>query len=87
MTTQNNTFIFKNAPYSPKFPQTNQTNYCWYAYIQHKVCLKKNDDENAIECLQARSLYRNLCPNQWIEEWDEQVANDVFAGSHIWEDI
>lgn len=56
---------FKNAPYSGKFPQANQTNYCWAAYVQHKICvLKKGEDDK--DCMINKAMFHTLCPSAWV---------------------
>jgi len=78
--------FYKNAPYSSRFPQQNQTNRCWAAYIQHKIAVKKFS-ENSREALKQKALYSTMCPHSWIQAWDQSVADNLFPGSYLWEDL
>lgn len=57
--------FYRNAPYSPKFPQQNQTNHCWAAYVQHKIALKKYG-EGSKDVLKYKALYTTMCPHSWV---------------------
>eukprot|EP01127_Copromyxa_protea_P014241 TRINITY_DN3927_c0_g1_i1.p2 TRINITY_DN3927_c0_g1~~TRINITY_DN3927_c0_g1_i1.p2 ORF type:complete len:100 (+),score=20.76 TRINITY_DN3927_c0_g1_i1:34-333(+) len=74
---------YKNAPYSSKFPQANQTNYCWAAYVQHKICVAKKGEDDK-DCMLNKAMYTTLCPSSWIETWDEQVEANLFPGQRLW---
>jgi len=77
--------FYRNAPYSPKFPQQNQTNHCWAAYVQHKIAVKKSGADGK-EALKYKALYSTMCPHTWTEDWDQKVEAGLFPGSHLWED-
>ncbi len=57
--------FYKNAPYSSRFPQQNQTNRCWAAYVQHKIAVKKFSAESR-EALKQKALYTTMCPHTWV---------------------
>lgn len=92
--------LLTTGPYNPKFPQNNQSNYCWSSYVQHKISSRKFGPKS-FQAQESKLLYQHICPQEWvlkpsslstlthlqIEEWDEQVADDLFPGSHLWEDI
>jgi len=56
---------YKNAPYSSRFPQQNQTNRCWAAYVQHKIATKKFGGDSK-EALKQKALYTTMCPHAWV---------------------
>jgi len=43
------------------------------------VCLIKSN-EDAEACAKARKLAGSICPNDWVNKWDEERANGNFAG-------
>lgn len=65
------------VPYDPRFPNQNQTRNCQMNYIDYHRCLQaKNGDEEY--CAWYKNAYRQLCPNDWYEKWDEQRENGTF---------
>lgn len=66
----------KFVPYDPRFPNQNQTRNCQQNYVDYYRCLKKKDESY---CAWYKNAYEHLCPNDWIEKWDEQRANGNFA--------
>ncbi|XP_064617677.1 cytochrome c oxidase subunit 6B1-like [Liolophura sinensis] len=69
----------KTAPFDARFPNQNQTRNCWQNYVDYHRCLKiKGEDYSP--CNYFKSVYQSLCPNAWVEKWDEQVSNGTFAG-------
>lgn len=63
------------VPYDPRFPNTNQTRNCQTNYLDYFRCLKSKDEDY---CAWYKNAYERLCPNEWIEKWDEQRANGNF---------
>ncbi|KAL1427270.1 hypothetical protein MTO96_017561 [Rhipicephalus appendiculatus] len=66
-------------PFDPRFPNTNQTRNCWQNYVDFHRC-EKVKGKDYEPCKYFQRVYKALCPNAWIEKWDEQIANDCFAG-------
>lgn len=60
------------APYDPRFPMTNQTKNCWQNYVDFHKCQRAKGKEFA-PCHYFQRNYRILCPNSWIEKWDEAL--------------
>mmetsp|Transcript_6599 Transcript_6599/g.11079 ORF Transcript_6599/g.11079 Transcript_6599/m.11079 type:complete len:89 (+) Transcript_6599:68-334(+) len=72
--------LFKTTPHDKKhFPATNQAHYCWQKYNEFVLCMKKSDgDEDA--CKPALSLARSICPDEWIDNWQDNRDNGAFLG-------
>ncbi len=84
----------RTAPNDPRFPNTNQTRNCWQKYVDWRMCLVRaasngrgdatpggdnNDDDHAAKaCKGFLNEARILCPEAWIEAWDEQVDEGRF---------
>jgi cytochrome c oxidase subunit 6b len=56
---------FKTAPYNSRFPNQNQTNYCWASYVQYFKCAKEKDEEDP-ECKKYKFYYIEMCPKGWV---------------------
>lgn len=72
--------FYKNAPYSSRFPQQNQTNRCWAAYVQHKIAVKKFS-ENSREALKQKALYTTMCPHSWVRHNSSFTATSTLKVS------
>lgn len=68
---------FSTAPADRRFPNTNQTKHCWIRYVEWKTCEEQRGEEDA-ECKKFARWARSLCPDEWVEEWNEQRENGVF---------
>lgn len=69
----------ETAPFDPRFPNTNQTLYCYQSYVDFHRC-QKVKGEGAEVCKYFKKCYRSMCPNAWVERWDEQREKGTFAG-------
>lgn len=69
----------KTAPFDPRFPNTNQTRYCYQSYIDFHRC-QKVKGEGAEVCKYFNRVYKSMCPNAWIEKWDSQRDEGIFPG-------
>eukprot|EP00250_Pteridium_aquilinum_P035722 c9864_g1_i1 orf=101-361(+) len=70
----------KTAPMDFRFPTTNQAKHCFTRYIEYHKCVRAKGDEAASECDKYARYYRSLCPNEWVEKWNEQRESGTFAG-------
>ena len=51
-------------------------------YNEWVFCLKQTSgDEEA--CKKKRWLANNICPNEWMERWDDEREEGKFAGIQI----
>ncbi|XWS73160.1 hypothetical protein CRYUN_Cryun02cG0101800 [Craigia yunnanensis] len=69
----------KTAPADFRFPTTNQTRHCFTRYIEFHRCLAAKGEESN-QCERFAKYYRSLCPDEWVERWNEQRENGTFPG-------
>ncbi|CAL1678677.1 unnamed protein product [Lasius platythorax] len=69
----------QTAPFDPRFPNQNQTRYCYQSYVDFHRCKKKHN-ENYEACKYFKRVYTSMCPNAWVEKWNEQIDAGTFAG-------
>ncbi|KAG0486910.1 hypothetical protein HPP92_009005 [Vanilla planifolia] len=69
----------ETAPADFRFPTTNQTRHCFTRYIEYHRCIAAKGDDIS-ECNKFAKYYRALCPDEWIERWNEQRENGTFPG-------
>lgn len=69
----------ETAPFDPRFPNTNQTNYCYQSYLDFHRCEKIQGTESQM-CDYFKRCYQAMCPNAWIERWDNQREQGTFPG-------
>ncbi|XVF13529.1 hypothetical protein REPUB_Repub08aG0215500 [Reevesia pubescens] len=50
-----------------------QTQHCYESYVEYHKCIKEKG-KNAPQCDKLARHYKSLCPNEWIERWDEARA-------------
>ncbi|CAF4099241.1 unnamed protein product [Rotaria magnacalcarata] len=67
-------------PLDPRFPNVNQTKRCWVNYVDYHRCMEMKNDEKV--CSYFKYHYKELCPTEWIDKWDDQMAREVFPGIH-----
>lgn len=65
------------VPYDPRFPNMNQTRNCQTNYLDYYRCLKKKDGDEEY-CAWYKNAYERLCPDEWVEKWNEQRENGLF---------
>ncbi|KAJ1698601.1 hypothetical protein LUZ63_007113 [Rhynchospora breviuscula] len=73
------TVEIKTAPADFRFPSQNQTKHCFTRYFEYHKCLKAKG-EISNECEKYAKYYRSLCPLEWIQKWNEQRDQGIFAG-------
>ncbi|KAJ2724231.1 Cytochrome c oxidase subunit 6B [Coemansia sp. Benny D115] len=60
--------------FDARFPNVNQTKRCWQNYYDYSKCVAAKGEDFA-PCKQFFKTYKSLCPNEWIEKWDDQKEN------------
>mmetsp|Transcript_14810 Transcript_14810/g.37492 ORF Transcript_14810/g.37492 Transcript_14810/m.37492 type:complete len:120 (-) Transcript_14810:219-578(-) len=71
----------ETAPHDPRFPTTNQARHCYTRYNEfHKCAAEKGED--AEDCKFFQKAYRSMCPNIWLEKWNEEREEGTFAGRY-----
>merc|ERR1712142_138712 len=66
-------------PFDARFPNMNQTRNCWQNYVDYFRC-QKIKGEDYTPCEYFKKVYTHLCPNFWVEKWDDQRENGTFPG-------
>ncbi|KAI5697689.1 hypothetical protein M8J75_014246 [Diaphorina citri] len=69
----------ETAPFDPRFPNTNQTKHCYQSFLDYQRCTKlKGEDYEP--CHYFKRVFTSLCPNAWVEKWNDQLEAGTFAG-------
>ncbi|XP_026207026.1 cytochrome c oxidase subunit 6B1 [Anabas testudineus] len=73
---------YRTAPFDARFPNQNQTRNCWSNYVDYHRCQKALTAKGAdtTPCEWYRRVYKSICPNAWIQKWDDQRAEGIFPG-------
>ncbi len=53
---------------------------CWVNYVDFHRCMEVKNDEKV--CSYFKHLYKDLCPDEWINKWDDEMERGVFPGIH-----
>ena len=69
----------KTTPSDNRFPTQNQMNHCWNRYNEWVLCLKESEGDSE-GCAKKRQLAVSICPNVWLEKWDEGRDTGAFPG-------
>merc|ERR1712107_681431 len=70
----------QTIPFDPRFPNQNQTRNCWQNYVDFHRC-QKLKGEDYEPCQFFFKNFKTICPNAWVERWDEQRAKDAFPAN------
>ncbi|KAK5642366.1 hypothetical protein RI129_008533 [Pyrocoelia pectoralis] len=70
---------FRTAPFDPRFPNTNQTRYCYTSFLDYHRCQKARGTDYE-PCQYFKRVYTSMCPNAWVEKWNTQIEEGTFAG-------
>ena len=69
---------------APLYHQSNVTSSfsspqnCWQNYVDFHKCIKIKGAGYA-PCKQFLKTYLSLCPNMWVEKWNEQLDEGTFV--------
>lgn len=69
--------ILKTVPNDSRFPNQNQSRYCFIMFADYQKCLKIHNEEHP-DCKYFKNVYKTICPNFWIEKWEGQVEDGTF---------
>ncbi|XP_050301662.1 uncharacterized protein LOC126739887 isoform X1 [Anthonomus grandis grandis] len=70
----------KTVPFDPRFPNTNQTRHCYQSYVDFYRCQRIRGSDYA-PCNYFQKVFHAMCPNAWVEKWDEQRESGTFPGN------
>ena len=71
----------ETPPTDWRFPAQNQAKHCYTRYQEFHKC-ESQRGEGAEECAFFKRAYKSICPNDWVEEWDEQRDEGTFPGRY-----
>ena len=74
-TLRNSNLFF--APFDPRFPNQNQTRNCWQNYVDFHHC-QKVKGEDYEPCQYFLKVFRDICPIDWTNKWDDQREAGIF---------
>jgi len=63
--------------YDPRYPNQNQTRRCQMSYVDFHKCQKLRGEDYE-PCFYFKRVYEAMCPNAWVEKWEEWRENDIF---------
>jgi cytochrome c oxidase subunit 6b len=69
------------APYDPRFPSTNQARHCFVRYNEYYKCVFERGAE-VERCAFYKRAYESLCPEEWVEEWEELREQGLWMGKY-----
>eukprot|EP00793_Prasinoderma_coloniale_P003621 PRCOL_00002996-RA len=64
-----------------RFPTTNQAKHCFTRYNEFYKCIGEKG-EDAAECEKYAKAFRSLCPTDWVNKWEEQREEGIYAGKY-----
>ncbi|XP_018417682.1 PREDICTED: cytochrome c oxidase subunit 6B1-like [Nanorana parkeri] len=71
---------YKTAPFDARFPNQNQTKHCFQNYLDFHRCEKSlsSKGQDPYPCQWYFRVYKSMCPNSWVEKWDDQREAGTF---------
>mmetsp|Transcript_22812 Transcript_22812/g.49781 ORF Transcript_22812/g.49781 Transcript_22812/m.49781 type:complete len:114 (-) Transcript_22812:24-365(-) len=60
-----------------RFPSCNQALHCWNRYNEWVLCTQQSSEKKCEPMLQ---LAYSVCPELWMEKWDEEREEGSFCG-------
>eukprot|EP00210_Caulerpa_lentillifera_P001624 g1562.t1 len=72
---------FWTSPPDPRFRSVNQSRTCYTRYNEYYKC-KLEKDEESEECMFYKRCYETICPDEWIERWEEMREEGIWAGRY-----
>ncbi|KAF0769992.1 cytochrome c oxidase subunit 6b-2-like [Aphis craccivora] len=67
-----------SCPMDPRFQNTNVSRYCFIHYVDYHRCLHLLGKDNS-SCKIFKDIYQRMCPNNWINTWDQRREKGNFA--------
>lgn len=74
------TFELRTAPVDARFCNTNQAQHCWTRFLEFHKC-SQTPGKSEEDCVRFKRWYTSICPNEWVENWNEQLENGTFPSS------
>ncbi|KAK4324042.1 hypothetical protein Pmani_005291 [Petrolisthes manimaculis] len=70
----------ETAPFDPRFPNQNQAKYCYQSFVDYHRCQKLKGEEYE-PCEYFKKVFTSICPNAWVEKWNDQLEAGTFPGT------
>ncbi|KAK9768747.1 Cytochrome c oxidase subunit 6B [Basidiobolus ranarum] len=70
------TVKLSTVAFDARFPNQNQTKHCWQNYVDYHKCITARG-EDFPPCKQFYRAFRSLCPDDWIDRWDQQREAEI----------
>ena len=71
---QGSPWKWDSVGYDPRYPHTNQSKRCFQNFVDYHKCIRALGEDHA-PCQQFLREYTVVCPNHWVEKWNEQLEN------------
>jgi len=69
--------LVSSVQYDPRYPNQNQTRRCQMSYVDFHRCQKLRGEDYE-PCQYFFRVYNAMCPNAWVERWDDQRERGVY---------
>lgn len=63
--------------FDPRFPNQQQTKNCFINFVDYQRCMKLKGKDHK-DCEYFKHASDALCPQQWLEKFNEQLEADAF---------
>ena len=77
----------KTTPFHNQFLTTNQAPHCWNRYNEWIMCLKTCTGNKEKKCKLLRQLAHSICPDDWMNKWDDERDFDSKNGTRTFAGI
>ncbi|KFD52018.1 hypothetical protein M513_07150 [Trichuris suis] len=71
----------KPKPLDLRFTQRTRTKACFTYYVNYHRCMNLKSEKDKEDCELFKALYRDNCPKDIVEKWDEWIAEDRFPAN------
>eukprot|EP00656_Telonema_subtile_P039374 TRINITY_DN44490_c0_g1_i2.p2 TRINITY_DN44490_c0_g1~~TRINITY_DN44490_c0_g1_i2.p2 ORF type:complete len:111 (-),score=37.22 TRINITY_DN44490_c0_g1_i2:273-605(-) len=69
--------VLSTTPQDTRFPNVNQARHCFSRFNEYNRCVARNGED---KCVMLKKFYAAVCPNEWVNNWTEQIEAGTFAG-------
>ena len=73
--------VLETAPLDPRFPSSNVARACYTYYNLAHRC-RAEHGEGSAECQAYTKKYRSICPDEWIQRWEELREEGRWFGKY-----
>jgi len=71
---------FTAEPYDVRFAQWANAGRCRQNFLDYHRCnsVMKSKGKSTYPCKYFQKVYKNMCPSQWIEKWNNNIEEGIF---------